>query len=408
MIIKLTQRAINDLTLPAGKRDVIYFDDNLHGFGVRLREGGGRMYVVQYKIGAQQRRVTIGSTALLKLEQARATAVEVLAKVKLGGDPAGEKAEAQARAGETFVAVARRYLLRQKARLRPRSYVSTERYLLIYSQPLHNLAVARIDRRTIAARLSEIATGTGPATADCARAALSAFFSWAMKEGLTESNPVIGTNTHRTIKNRDRVLSEAELVEVWRAAGSDAYGTIIKLLICTGQRRNEIGSLMWREADFDARLIKLPAARVKNHRAHDVPLTEPAMELLQAMPRGQDAFIFGTSSIGFCAYNDSKIALDQRIAAARQAAGLEPMQPWVVHDVRRSCATHMAEIGIQPHIIEAVLNHVSGHKAGVAGVYNKAAYEKEKRVALAMWAEHIMALVEGRERRAQVVVPMRA
>jgi integrase len=336
----------------------------------------------------------VASTALIKAEQARAKAAELLARVKLGGDPAAEKAEAQTRARESFAAVVRRYLIRQQARLRPRSYVNEERYLLKHFQALHSLALTQIDRRTIAARLSEIATDNGPASADRARASLSAFFTWAMKEGLVEANPVLATNTHRTTKSRNRVLSSTELAEVWRASGDDAYGAVVKLLILTGQRRNEIGSLPWTEVDLAASLIRLPDERTKNDKLHEVPLAVPAIELLQAMPR-QRTFVFGTSSIGFCDYHTAKTALNQRIAAARQAAGIEPMRPWVLHDLRRSAATGMAEIGVQPHIVEAVLNHKSGHKAGVAGIYNHAIYEKEKRTALAMWADHIMAAVEG-------------
>ena len=402
--MKLNQRTADTLALPEGKRDMIVFDEALPGFGLRIREGGSRIFVVQYKIGALQRRMTLGSTALIKAEQARAKAAELLARVKLGSDPATEKAEAQTRAGETFTAVVRRYLIRQKARLRPRSYVNEERYLLNHFEPIHGRPLTRIDRRTLAARLSEIATAKGPASADRARASLSAFFSWAMKEGLVEANPVLATNTHRVVKSRDRVLSSAELAEVWRAAGNGAYGVVIKLLILTGQRRNEIGSLPWTEVDLAASLIRLPNERTKNDRPHEVPLAAPAVELLQAMPR-QGAFVFGTSSIGFCDYATNKAALDQRIAAARQGAGAEPMPPWVIHDLRRSVATHMAEIGVPPHIVEAVLNHTSGHKGGVAGVYNRATYEPEKRAALDRWAEHVMALIED---RAAKVVPLRA
>jgi integrase len=287
--------------------------------------------------------------------------------------------------------------------LRTNSYRSEERYLLEHFQQLHAIPLTRIDRRTVAARLSEIATSSGPSAADRARASLSAFLSWTAKEGLVETNPVAFTNTHRVRKARDRVLSQAELVEVWRAAGDDAYGTIVKLLILTGQRREEIGALPWHEIDFPARLIRLSGERTKNHRPHDVPLSEPAVALLQAMPR-IGAFVFGgTASHGFSSFTEGKAKLDQRLAAAHQE---EPMRPWVLHDVRRSVATHMAETGIaQPHVIEAVLNHSSGHKAGVAGVYNRASYDKEKRAALDRWADHVLAAVEGRDNN---VVPLRA
>jgi hypothetical protein len=126
---------------------------------------------------------------------------------------------------------------------------------------------------------------------------------------------------------------------------------------------------------------------------HDVPLSDPAIALLRAMPQlaGRDP-VFGSGANGLGAYSIPKKALDKRITAANGANG-EPMAPWVIHDLRRTCATHMAEIGIAPNIIEATLNHTSGHKAGVAGIYNRAAYEREKRQALDLWAEHVMAAV---------------
>jgi len=401
--MKLTQRTIDALALPPGKADAIHFDDALPGFGIRIREGGSRMFVVCYKFGARQRRVTLGSTAILKVDAARDKARDLLAAVRLGGDPAGAKAEAQARGGDAFAAVVRRYLIHQKARLRPRSYAAAEHYLLGGFAALHPLPVAGIGRRTIAERLSELAAASGPSAADRARATLAAFFAWSLREGLVEANPVIATNRPHKPKARERVLGDAELAEVWRAAGDDAYGTVIKLLILTGQRRNEISALPWSEIDWTARLIRLPGERTKNHRPHDVPLSAPALALLQAMPRVGN-FVFGTSAIGFCRWADAKRALDRRIAAARQAAGAEPMRPWVQHDLRRSVATGMAGIGVQPHIVEAVTNHVSGHKRGIAGVYNRAAYEREKRQAFDLWADHVMAAVEG---RATNVVPLR-
>jgi integrase len=366
--LKLTQRAIDALTLPFGKTEQIEFDEALPGFGIRIRAGGSRTYIANYKIGGKQRRITLGTTEQLRAEQARAKATELLLKARSGQDPAAERIEARQRAGETFAIVVRRFLVRQKARLRPGSYVAQERALLNHFGVLHGMAMTLINKRMIAARLSELATNNGPTAADQARVHLSTFFVWAMREGLVEANPVAATNTHGAGKARDRVLGDAEIAAVWHAAGDGFYGALIKLLILTGQRRTEIGSLQWDEVDLASRLIRLPGERTKNGLPHDVPLSEPAMRILQEMPR-QGPFVCGTASIGFSDYSAAKRALDARIAAARG----EPPTHWVLHDLRRSVATHMAErLGVQPHIIEAVLNHISGHRAGVAGIYNRA------------------------------------
>jgi integrase len=340
----------------------------------------------------QARRVTLGSTSQLTADAARTKASRILLEVRTGTDPQADRFEAIAKAGDTFRATAERYLTRQKTVLREKSYTAIERYLLTHFAPLHRLPLARIDRRTIAERLSEIAITSGPAAANRARATLSAFFTWATKEGLVDSNPVIATNRHGANKPRERVLTMGEIAEIWRASGEEPYGSIVKLLILTGQRRTEIGSLRWSEIDFVTGLIRLPGERCKNHRPHDIPLSDPAMQMLQATPRVGE-FVFGTTPIGFSPYADAKHDLDERIAIAR---GPEPMPPWVLHDLRRSVATHMAEIGVQPHIVEAVLNHISGHKSGVAGIYNRATYAEEKRQALCRWADHLMTVIEGR------------
>jgi integrase len=189
-------------------------------------------------------------------------------------------------------------------------------------------------------------------------------------------------------KSRDRVLSDKELKAIWKALPDNDYGAIVRLLVLTGQRASEISDLRWSEIDFDRNLIVLPSSRTKNHRAHIVPMTPMVRAILEAAPRrdGRD-FVFGAGERGFSGWSKSKARLDAALNIA----------PFVIHDVRRSTATHMAEIGIQPHIVEAVLNHVSGHRGGVAGIYNRAAYEAEKAQALTRWAEHVAAIVEGRK-----------
>ena len=339
--------------------------------------------------------MTLGSTGAITLDAARKSAGDILAAVRLGHDPAGDKAEARLRATDVCGTAMRRYLIHQKTKLRPSSYKVWEYALLDRWKCFHETALAKLDKRAIAQRLGEIASSRGPVAADTSRKILSSFFAWAIGEGLVDTNPVIGT-TRRGAKDRDRVLSEAELTEIWHALPHSVYGTTIKLLMLTGQRREEIGGLRWSEIDLTGKVIRLPAERVKNGTAHDVPLSPQAMELLQAQPRriGLQDFVFGT--VGRIGYSTPKRELDVRINAARAARGVAPMAPWVHHDLRRSVATHMAEkLDIDPHIVEAVLNHVSGHKRGVAGVYNKALYERRKREALDRWGAYVEALVSG-------------
>jgi integrase len=395
--MKLTQKTIAALTLAEGKSETIIFDGDLPGFGIRIRAGGSRTWVYQYKLGHQHRRVTLGSLAALTPAQARDTAGEMHARVRLGEDPAGDKAESRARAAETVIAVVQSYLTYQSGHLRRRSYTELERHLLQYCKPLHGLQLAKIDRRTVAARISEVCNTSGPATANRVRASLSALVAWAMRQGLLDSNPVIGTN-RQPEQSRTRVLSDAELKIIWDALGSDDYSTIVKLLILTGQRRDEIGSLCWSEVGDDQ--IVLPPQRTKNNRGHRIPIT-PAVHAILDNRERNGMYVFGRHpQKPFSGWGVSKAALDRRI----KAAGHE-LDPWRLHDLRRSLSTGMHErLGVPPHIVETVLNHIS-HKAGTAGIYNRASYEREIRIALTRWADHVLAVVEGQERK---VISLRA
>jgi len=405
--MKLTQASIARLALPPGRNDVIVFDDELPGFGLRLREGGSRTFIVQYALGGRHRRMTIGTTQILDMATARQSARKLLAQVRLGHDPAVERAERRERASdEPLGGIVSRFLARQERRLRPRSYVDTRRYLERYLRPLHELHLTSIDRATVASRLGKIASEHGAVSADRARAALSSFFAWAIGEGLCDTNPVVGTNKHFDgAKSRDRVLSDRELAAIWKALPDSDYGAIVRLLILTGQRREEIGGLRWSEVDLEAREITLPATRTKNHRPHDVPLSGQALAILKSRPAhaGRDLIFGNGPARGFQGWAKPKLALAQQASSVGQ---------WRLHDLRRTVATRMAELGVQPHVVEAVLNHVSGHKAGVAGVYNRSSYAHEKREALDFWEKHVEALTAGDNRsddeRIAVRFPARA
>jgi integrase len=226
-----------------------------------------------------------------------------------------------------------------------------------------------------------------------ARSALSSFYTWALQQGIVEQNPVVGTADPGPAKSRERVLKDGELAAIWRACGDDDYGRIIRLLICLGMRRDEAGGLRHGEIDLDAGTITLPAERVKNGHAHVLPLPSLARSIIASIPQrtGRD-HLFGTrSSGGHTGWDRCKKDLDARLAGK--------VASWVVHDIRRSVATGMADLGVEPHVIEAAINHQSGHRAGVAGVYNRSRYEKQVRAALSVWCDHLQSIISGSERK---------
>jgi integrase len=389
--MRLTKASITKLSLPEGKSDLLLFDDDLAGFGLRLRSGGKRTWIAQYRLGTKQRRLTLGSTETIDAEEARKRAKAALSKVHLGIDPQTEKTGARTQASVTIGSTVESYLSRRaEKRLKPSSLADVRRYLRIHWSSLHEIAVHSVTRAMVAARLAEIARDNGPYSANRARAALSAFYSWAIGEGLADANPVMGTNKATEEVSRDRVLSPEELRRAWQLAGSGDYRAIVKLLILTGQRREEVGGMLWSEVDLDAGLWRIGLDRTKNSLPHDVPLSPAAVSILRGISRRDDRdYVFGSRNGPFQGWSNAKRAFDARMTAASKA------QPWRLHDIRRTVATRLGDQGVLPHVVEAILNHISGHRAGVAGIYNRAIYSAEKRDALNRWAAFIAADAGG-------------
>jgi integrase len=344
----------------------VLWDSDVKGFGVRRHGTDGRHYLLRYRFGGKQTFRKIGRHGSpFTPDTARQEARRLLGLIASGVNPAVQPLQS-----EDFASEVERYLAHKQGL---KAYAMIERHLRKHAAPLHRLRLAEIDRRTIAQVLAGVERTSGPIARNRVRSTLSAFFAWLIREGLIDVNPVTGTGKANEGPSRDRVLIQTELAEVWRAA-TGTFGDIIRLLLLTGQRRTEIGQLRWSEVDWERKMIVLPAERTKNKLKHELPLASQALAILQQRRRNGD-HVFREFN-----WYRGKLVLD---------AMLKGVAPWRLHDLRRTCATGMAELGTQPHIIEAVLNHVSGHKAGVAGIYNRARYEGEMRDALQRWADHI-------------------
>ena len=384
--MRLTKTTIAGLDVPEGKNETTYYDQDLPGFGLRARSSGKKSWVAVYRLGKKVRRETLGDAALVSPEQARIRAKKILARASLGEDTLAQRKEEKAKEEDTLSKVTNAYIQQYvELRQRPKTQHETKRYLLKTWKPLLRRPIHKVTRRDVSATLAEIVVANGPMSGNRARAALHGLFVWALQQGLADSNPVAGTKAPAAERKRDRVLSNDELRALWMATddGSD-FCVIVRLLILTGQRREEVGAITWRELDVENALWSIPAERSKNRQAHEVPLSEPAMLLFKTRPRdGKRDLIFGVGKGPFAGWSKAKARLDQRSGVL----------DWRLHDLRRTVVTGMAEIGVQPHIIEAIVNHISGHKAGIAGVYNRATYASEKRSATATWAEHLCTVV---------------
>jgi integrase len=366
---KITLAKLNDL-------EGWLWDEKVCGFGVRRQKRGLFYYVRCQHNGSQVMRSIGRHGAPWTPDTARAKALELLGQLASGADPF---AQSQSLSDVTFGAEIERYLARRRASLRPRSYVEIVRYLRDYSAPLHKLPLGEIDRRTIAVLLGQVETECGATTRNRLRSCLSAFWAWAIAEGLCEQSPVQGTVKAEVGASRDRVLTEEELRKLWHCLTDNRFSEIVRLLLLTACRRNEIGNLVWAEIDLKRKLIVLPPARTKNGRGLELPLSTQALAVIERTPRrNSSAFLFSDAN-GYKGWDQDKMRLDARLGIAQ----------WRLHDLRRTAATGMAELGVQPWYVEAVLNHQSGHKSGVAGTYNRAKYAAEMRDALQRWADHI-------------------
>lgn len=394
-VAKLTKGLVDKLP-PGG----LVWDTEIVGLGVRRQTTAQRHYVLRYPIPqrgkTKQRIMSIGRHgSALTVDQARTKAKKLLGLVADGRDPWAEREAERARGpGMTFGQAVERYIEHKRSKWKPGSLEQFKHLLKNLAEPLHRHTLSEVSRLQIAKLLDDLAANSGPTACNRTRTSLHSVFSWLTKRGLYEgTNPVAETERAEEKPSRDRVLTSEELAEVWAALGADRFSNIVRLLILTGQRRREIGNLRWSEIDFDRAMLMLPPERVKNGRAHEVPLSPQALAILRTLetaPTGKghgrhnDGTVFG----GFCGWSKSKERLDNAINDQRT----KPMPRWTLHDLRRTVASGMQRLGVAVAVIEKVLNHSGGSFAGIVGIYQRHDYADEKRAALEKWAEHVEAI----------------
>jgi integrase len=396
----------SDIDLPEGKSELLIFDDELKGFCLRLRRGKGghviKNWMVAYRVPGHQRRMIVGDAYKITATQARAEAKKALAQVELGGDPQREKKDTRDENKTLYRTVVEEFLKAKADEVKPETVRLLKQYLLgplgiradradmrSYLKGLHPMPLARITKADVGENLRKVESQS---IRRGVRKALNAMFVWAMQEGLAEDNPVVGTRQQKAKDPRDRVLSNMELVLIWKAVPDDDFGRVIRLLILTGCRRQEVGAMRWSEFNEDETEWTVPKERSKNGQPNTLPITSLMKEVLPYRRDGKDN-LFGLGR-RFTKWS-GKQSLNKKL----------DLKPWTIHDLRRSFATGLGNLGVQPHVIEAILNHKSGAKRGVAGVYNRSPYQREVAQAMALWSDHIRALVDGTERK---VLPFRA
>lgn len=364
-------------------------DGALPGLYLVVQPSGAKSWAVRYRANGKPAKLTIGRYPAIGLPTARDLARAALRSVAQGRDPGREKKEARAAKVDSFKAVAAQFIERCKRANRPRTAEETERLLRLHVLPQWSgRAISEITRRDVLEILDRVVAGGAPVAANRTFTAVRALFNWAIERELVTGSPCAGVRKPTAERPRDRVLNDAELSLVWKASESVGwpFGTMVQLLALTGQRRDEVARMAWREVNFDGRLWMLPRERVKTDQPHDIPLSDAAVNILQSVPKiAGSPYVFTTiGSAPASNYSEGKRRLDALLPV--------DMPAWRLHDLRRTVASGMARLGVNLPVIEKVLNHTSGSFAGIVGVYQKHSFADEKRAALDAWGRHVASL----------------
>ena len=401
--MKLTHKTVAAARCPSGRRDVLFFDSETRGFGLRVTAGGGKSFVAQYSTPTGKRRMPLGSFGAVTVEQARRAAKAVLGDVARGFDPAAERAKEKRKAPPYLV----RALVEEWARAREgdRRLSYLREAVLCIRRNLSDwldLPAAEITLGDAVRALDRVRLGKGVVAANRTLAYARAAFGWAARRQAIPGNPLKGIERPGRETSRERVLTIEEMGAIWRAAGDLGwpFGAFIRILMLTLQRRGEVAGATWVEIAVDSSTWTLPAARTKNARAHIVQLSAPARAVLHGLPRfeGNPHVFAGQGAKPIAAFNFAKAALDRQLAA--QGA---PLDPWTFHDFRRAGVTWLAGAGFPPHVCDKLLNHVGGTISGVAAVYQRAEFLPERARALDAWGAAILAAAEGKAETPNVI-----
>jgi integrase len=405
---KLSDRVLKSLAVEPGRKDRLLFDADCPGLGVRVTAKGTKSFLAQWTDPATRRKVRepLGVWGSITLEQARTAARAKLGDVARGIDPAAERKRkrATAEAERANLALTLDALIDQWASLhlkhrRPRYAAEAQRAIRLAFAEYLKRPATQLGRQHAIAVLDRVAQAGKAVMASQTLAYARSCFAWAEKRGRVPANPFTGLPIATTGTERDRVLADDELREVWSAAGELPYpfGPFYQLAILTLQRREEVAGMRWSELSADLSLWTIPAERMKNRRPHDVHLPEPARAILRSLPHqaGSDLVFTTTGKTPISGYSKAKAQLDAAIMAARAKAaegsrkGPAPLVPWRLHDMRRTGVSRLAAMGFDSIVADKLLAHKPAKLKGVASVYQRHDFAAERRKALEAWAEHV-------------------
>jgi integrase len=411
--IKLTQLACERLRPPTDAQNVIYWDLQLPGFGLRVSARGRKTWLAMYRVNRREVMETIGTMAIMpSVAQARDCARSSMIKARQGINPVNERRERESALAAaaaiqqfTFAKLCERYLKEYAERkTRPSSVYQSRRTLsralAVWSErPANSITkrdVLELINDIASKRLRERAGAVGGSVIESNNVlvTLKTMFRWAVREDILSTDPTDGVIKRGKEVPRDRVLDADEIRLFWEGAGQLGwpFEPLFKLLLITAQRREEVGSITWEEIDIERCRWTIPATRSKNGKAHIVHLSPLAVSIIEGLPRLTGALLFSTNgSTSVSGHSTAKSRVDDYM---RNALNGRELAGWTLHDLRRTATTVMAEeLKIAPHVVDKILNHAAGTISGVARVYNRAEYLDERKAALEAWSTWIEALL---------------
>jgi integrase len=385
--IKLTKSAID--ALPIASSDVVYWDTASPGFGVKVTPKGRKVFIVLYRVGgagSKLRKYTVGPYGRVTLHQARVAAQKVFAAKLEGRDLAAEKREAKRRVvADRVEDLLETFIIQHVSQNRSAGEISRLLRREV-GTPWAGRSIHEITKRDVVEVVSAIEQRGSPIAANKTLKLLKTFLRWCVGRAVLDRSPAEGVPPPAKEVARDRVLTDEELAQVVLAARKigGSYGGIVEFLALTGQRREEVAGLTWDELDLPRRVWTIPKSRTKNAKAHVVHLSEQSMAVLTRVEKKRP-FVF--SVLGVKRFSEFS-------RAKRQIDELSGVAAWRLHDLRRTCVSGMARLGVAPHVADKILNHQSGTISGVAAVYQRHEFLPERRAALDLWGAHVIELVK--------------
>jgi integrase len=402
--LHLTKKIIESIPSPKRGRVTIY-DDEATELGLRILPSGKRAFIWFKRVNGKARFELVGYFPQTSVEAARGKAREhtgALEKYRRNEFQGPNPFDRGVVNSTSVESVAEEWLTRDVKQTR--TAYETERILRKEILPaFKGKFITDVARADVLRILDAIVDRGAAITANRTLSTMKRWLNWAVDRGYLQASPIANLKDPSKEKSRERVLDDEELRDVWNASGEleCPYGPYLRLLILTAQRRGEVAGITWNEIDLDKKLWTLSAARTKPGRVHDVPLSEPALEILRKLPRfegplaGPHAFTTTKGKKPINSFTDLRAMLDAEILKRRKAEGDEsPLADFTLHDIRRTAATAMAKAGVPPHVLSATLNHTPGSAQGVTSIYNRFRYSEERRAALEAWGKYVLRLVE--------------